>query len=486
MKYGKMKIVLLLLAALFLGFAGAYTGVKLANQGESTIEQSANKGATEKADEQAATTPKDMQKVVQAYTLIKQNYLKDVDDKQLIEGAIQGMLTTLEDPFSSYMDAESMKDFNEQIEAEFEGIGAEVSMVEGKVTIVAPIKDSPAEKAGLRPNDQVLSVDGKSLEGLDLNEAVAKIRGEKGSEVVLEVKRAAASEPFDVTIVRDTIPVETVYNDLKTINGKKTGILEVTNFSEHTAEEFTKQLDSLEKKGIEGLVIDVRGNPGGLLNVVEDMLKLFIPEDMPYLQIEDQNGDKTPYYSQLKEKKEYPITVLVDEGSASASEILAVAMKEAGYDVVGQTSFGKGTVQQAVPLGDGSTIKLTFYKWLSPKGNWINEKGVEPTIEKKQPDYYYSNPIQIDDPFGFDQSDEKIGNIQKMLSGLDYEPGREDGYFSKETVKAVKEFQQKNDIKVTGEVDKKTAGLLETKIVEKIRNGEDDVQLDTALKALYK
>ncbi|MYL57509.1 PDZ domain-containing protein, partial [Virgibacillus halodenitrificans] len=180
MKYGKMKIVLLLLAALFLGFAGAYTGVKLANQGESTIEQSANKGATEKADEQAATTPKDMQKVVQAYTLIKQNYLKDVDDKQLIEGAIQGMLTTLEDPFSSYMDAESMKDFNEQIEAEFEGIGAEVSMVEGKVTIVAPIKDSPAEKAGLRPNDQVLSVDGKSLEGLDLNEAVAKIRGEKG------------------------------------------------------------------------------------------------------------------------------------------------------------------------------------------------------------------------------------------------------------------------------------------------------------------
>lgn len=234
------------------------------------------------------------------------------------------------------------------------------------------------------------------------------------------------------------------------------------------------------------MVIDVRGNPGGLLNVVEDMLKLFIPEDMPYLQIEDQNGDKTPYYSQLKEKKEYPITVLVDEGSASASEILAVAMKEAGYDVVGQTSFGKGTVQQAVPLGDGSTIKLTFYKWLSPKGNWINEKGVEPTIEKKQPDYYYSNPIQIDDPFGFDQSDEKIGNIQKMLSGLDYEPGREDGYFSKETVKAVKEFQQKNDIKVTGEVDKKTAGLLETKIVEKIRNGEDDVQLDTALKALYK
>ena len=254
--------------------------------------------------------------------------MEEVEDKQLVEGAIEGMLATLEDPHSSYMDVETMDQFNEQIESSFEGIGAEVSMVNGIVTIVAPIKDSPAEKAGLRPNDQVLTVDGESLEGLNLNEAVAKIRGEKGSKVVLGIKRSGASEPFDITITRDEIPVETVYNRLETVDGKQTGILEVTNFSTNTSKEFIEQLESLEAEGIEGLVIDVRGNPGGLLNVVEEMLSLFVPKDMPYIQIEDQEGKKTPIHSKLVEKKPYPISVLIDEGSASASEILAVALKE--------------------------------------------------------------------------------------------------------------------------------------------------------------
>ncbi|NUJ33028.1 PDZ domain-containing protein, partial [Pseudoalteromonas sp. 2103] len=148
---------------------------------------------------QSDQLPKDTEKVAQAFALIQDNYIEDIDDKQLTEGAIEGMLATLEDPHSSYLDVEMMDQFNEQIESSFEGIGAEVSMVNGVVTIVAPIKDSPAEKAGMRPNDEVLSVDGESLEGLNLNEAVAKIRGEKGSKVVLEIRRAGAKDPFDLT-----------------------------------------------------------------------------------------------------------------------------------------------------------------------------------------------------------------------------------------------------------------------------------------------
>src|SRR5690606_37700400 len=182
-------------------------------------------------------------KIAQAFALIQENYIEDVEDEQLIEGAIDGMLATLEDPHSSYMDVEVMQQFNEQIESSFEGIGAEVSMVNGVVTIVAPIKDSTAEKAGIRPNDEVLSVDGVSLEGLNLNEAVGKIRGEKGSEVVLEIRRAGVSEPFDMTIVRDEIPVETVYSKMETVNGKKTGVIEITNFSEQTFNEFEEQLN---------------------------------------------------------------------------------------------------------------------------------------------------------------------------------------------------------------------------------------------------
>lgn len=427
-----------------------------------------------------------MDKIVQAYHLIDENYLEDVKGQQLIEGAIQGMLDTLEDPYSTYMDVETMKNFNETIESSFEGIGAEVSMVNDMVTIIAPIKDSPAEKSGLRPNDQILSVNEESVRGLDLYEAVEKIRGKKGSEVVLKIQRPGVSDPFDVTLTRDEIPLETVHSDLKTIDGKKTGVIEITTFSEDTAKDFKTQLSDLEDKGIEGLVIDVRGNPGGLLGAVENILKEFIPEDIPMVQIEDGNGNKEPHYSELTEKKAYPIDVLVNEGSASASEILAVAMKEAGYDVVGTKSFGKGTVQKAIPFGDGSTIKLTFFKWLSPEGNWIHEKGVKPTIKVKQPDYFHTNPIQIEDePLTYNHTGEKIKNIQIMLLGLGYDPGRKDGYFNKETAEAVKAFQSDNDLTATGEVDKDTAGLIESKVVEKVRSGEDDKQLEKALNSLY-
>jgi carboxyl-terminal processing protease len=492
MKLNKVHIVLILIGALFLGFIGAYIGANIAqpNEPEQIIEDNnldednqAEQG--DKEDSGNAKLPEQWSKVAQAYHLIMTNYLEGADEQQLIEGAIEGMLATLGDPYSSYMDIETMEQFNEQIESSFEGIGAEVSMVNGIVTIVSPIKDSPAEKSGLRPNDQVLEVDGESLDGYNLNEAVALIRGEKGTEVVLTILRAGAPEPFEITIVRDTIPIETVYSEMKTIDGKKTGVIEITNFSETTSQDFLAQLSVLEDDGMEGLVIDVRGNPGGLLSSVEEILSQFVPEDVPYIQIEDQNGNKSPYYSKLKEKKDYPITVLVDEGSASASEILAVAMKEIGYEVVGNTTFGKGTVQQAVPLGDGSTVKLTFFKWLSPEGTWVHEKGVEPTVKVDQPKYYFTTPVQIEEPLAYDQSGSKIENIQLMLSGLGYETERTDGFFSKATEEAVKAFQQDNDLEVTGKVDKETAGMLETKIIEKIRSGEDDLQLEKALEIVH-
>lgn len=483
MNLKKQHIILILLAAFVLGGTGAYVGVKMAQP--KSVEQDEKFSGIPGFD-QDLESPENISKVEQAYGLIKKHALKDVEENVLMEGAIEGMLETLDDPHSTYMDAETMENFNEQIESSFEGIGAEVSKVNDKVTIVAPIKDSPAEEAGLQPNDQVLKIDGDGLEGLDLNEAVEKIRGEKGSEVDLEIKRAGVSEPFKLTVVREEIPVETVYPESKEINGKKTGILEITSFSETTAKEFNDELEKLEKEGIEGLVIDVRGNPGGLLDSVEDILKQFVPKDLPYVQVEDQQGEKEPFYSNLKEKKSYPVSVVVDEGSASASEILAVAMKEIGYDVVGTTTFGKGTVQQAIPLGDGSTIKLTFFKWLSPQGKWINEKGVKPTEKKKQPAYYYTSPIQIDKPLTYNHTGDKIENLQLMLNGLGYETDRSDGYFNKETEEAVKSFQKENDVKVTGEVDEQTAALLEEKVIDKIRNGEDDQQLEKAFDELYK
>lgn len=476
----KRYIILIVLVMIILSVSSLYFGKKIA---ENNL-----KGENITLDDKSESdvVSEEMDKIVQTHEIIKEHYIEDIDSEELLEGAIQGMLETLDDPYSTYMDEASMEEFDEQIESSFQGIGAEVSMVNGKVTIVAPIKDSPAEDAGLRPNDQINRIDDESIEGLDLQEAVDKIRGEKGSEVTIEVERPGVSKPFDVSVVRDEIPIETVYSDTETIDGKKTGILEITSFSTETSEEFKTELTKLEDEGIEGLVIDVRGNPGGLLDSVEDMLNEFIPKDVPFLQIEDKEGNKEPHHSKLDEKKDYPVNVIVDEGSASASEILAVALKEVGYDVVGETSFGKGTVQQALPLGDGSTVKLTIFKWLSPEGNWINEKGVEPTVEQKQPAYYYSNPLQFNDPLTYNHTSEEIENTQIMLKGLGYELDREDGFFDKETKKAVESFQKDEDLKVTGEVDEETAEILETKIVDQIREGEDDKQLEKALNSLYK
>jgi len=472
MRITKINIILLFISVFIIGLLGAYFGASML--------QSNN------AEEKEVTIQnvEGMEKVEQAYDLIEQNYVEDVEGNDLIEGAIQGMLTTLDDPYSTYMDEEAMGNFNEQIESSFQGIGTEVSMVEEKVTIIAPIKDSPAEKAGLKPNDQILEVDGEDIKGLDLNEAVEKIRGEKGSKVTLSILRG--EEDFEVELTRDDIPVETVYASTKEVDGKPTGYIEITSFSEETYFDFEQELSKLEKEGIEGLVIDVRGNPGGLLDSVEDMLGEFVPKDIPFVQIEDQNGNKEKHFSELDNKKDYPVSILIDEGSASASEILAVALKEVGYDVVGTNSFGKGTVQQAVPLGEEGMIKLTFFKWLSPEGNWINEKGVKPTVEIKQPDYYYSNPIKVDKPFKLDESDDNIETAQIILDGLGYNLDRKDGYFDKDTVAALKEFQSEHSLSETGELDEETASALELQIIEQIRDGKDDLQMDAALEALYK
>jgi carboxyl-terminal processing protease len=477
----KQTTAILMVLSMLVGAGGTYAGMQLA-QPDAKSDVSLvipNKDTASASDEE-------MKKVQQAYELIKSRYVEKVDDDKLIEGAIQGMISTLNDPYSVYMDEETSQQFTQSLDSSFEGIGAEVSMIDGKVTIVAPIKNSPAEKAGLKPNDQILKVNGESLEGLDLYEAVLKIRGKKGTTVQLDILRPGVKEVIKVKVVRDEIPIETVYDSVETYNGKKVGYLEVTSFSENTAQDFKKKLAKLEAEHIDGLIIDVRGNPGGYLQSVEEILKQFIPKDKPYVQIEERDGDKQRFYSDLTKKKPYPIAVLIDKGSASASEILAGAMKEAGgYKLVGETSFGKGTVQQAIPMGDGSNIKLTLYKWLTPDGHWIHKKGIKPDVEVKQPDYFHVSPLHIEKTLAFDMNNEQIKNAQQMLKGLGFDPGRTDGYFSKKTEAAVKAFQKANKLPQTGKIDKNTAEVLQAKVMDAIRNKDHDVQLKTAMKVLF-
>lgn len=315
----------------------------------------------------------DLKKIETAMDLISSNYYKDVDQTKLIDGAINGMMESLGDPYSNYMGQETVSQFEESIEGSFTGIGAEVSSQDGNVVVVSPIKGSPAEKAGIRAKDMIMSVNGESLQGLELNKAVNKIRGPKGSEAKVQVKRAGSSELIEFVIVRDDIDLETVYAHME---DGGIGVIAITQFSLNTGDRFKEELAKLEKQNMKGLVIDVRNDPGGVLQVVIDIAEQFVPKGKVIVQVEDKNGKKEQSKSNGSAKA-YPVTVLMNKGSASASEILAGALQQsAGAKLIGENSFGKGTVQTSYDkqMGDGGLLKITIAKWLTPNGDWIHEK----------------------------------------------------------------------------------------------------------------
>ncbi|SFL83556.1 S41 family peptidase [Salibacterium qingdaonense] len=471
-------------AVLIAGAGGVFAGININEQaGSESSAASSVSGQTGNTEQQSMDG---LDKVQQVYQMIESEYVEDVDKEALWEGALKGMVNELDDPHSAYMDQETASQFNQSLESSFEGIGAEVSMVDDTPTIVSPFGGSPAEKAGLRPNDQILEVNGESTEGSTLNETVLKIRGEKGSTVTLTIQRQGSSEPFKVDVVRDEIPIETVTSDTIEQNGQTIGLLELTSFSENTASEFEEQLRSLEEQGIDGLLIDVRGNPGGYLNSVQSIGDLIIPEGEPIVQIEDPNGETTRSISALDGKKDYPIVGLIDEGSVSASEILAAALKEAGgYDLVGQTTYGKGTVQQSMKLGDGSRLKLSMFKWLTSDGNWINEEGVKPTVEVQQPEYFYSAALSPEEELTTGTNGEQVETAQTMLQALGHNPGRTDGYFDEQTSEAVRSYQESvEELPVTGTIDEETAGRMNQGLMEKVQNRENDRQFNEALELM--
>lgn len=437
---------------------------------------------------QEASFEEHADKLRQAYAVIKGSYVHEVNDQKLIDGAIQGMVSALGDPYSAYMTPQQASQFKEDLQSSFTGIGAEVTIKNGRLTIISPFKGSPAEKAGVRPDDQVLKVNGQSLEGLDLNEAVSKIRGPKGSKANLEIIRPGAKEPLHITVVRDDISLQTVE---ATMLPDKIGRITVTQFSEKTAKDFASGLKKLEDSGMKGLVIDVRGNPGGLLPVVLEMCDQLVPGKKTVMIMEDREGNRKSYTSKLDQAKPYPVTVLIDKGSASASEILAAALKEsAGYPLVGETTFGKGTVQTTEEFDDGSNIKLTMAKWLTPKGNWVHQqggtKGIKPDVKVPLPSYMHAIPPQANQTLHRDQNSTEIKQMQIILDALGYNPGRQDGYFDERTEQAVKALQKTKNLPQTGQLDRKSAEALQTAFIDFLRDPKNDVQLQVAVELVKK
>ena len=412
-------------------------------------------------------------KLYEAYDNLKNDYFQDIDEAAIINGAINGMVDALDDPYSDYLNEDEARQLNESISSSFEGIGAEIQEQDGFIAVVSPIKNSPAERAGLLPKDKITAVDGESIQGMSSSEAVLLIRGEKGTPVTLTVMRVGTDEPIEVKIIRDVIPIETVYYEM---DSNKIGYVRITSFSMGTYKELLTALDSMEKDGMAGLVVDVRQNPGGILNGALEISNLFVEKGKNILQSQEKGQNAEVYQATNGRKVKVPVSVLIDDGSASASEILAAALSESsGIPLVGVTTFGKGTVQSPKDLDDGSNLKITTAKWLTPDGNWIHEKGIKPDVEVPYPSYAllpYLNP-------GEEMKDgllsSTVKTAEEMLEAIGYNPGEVDGLFDQETEEAVIKLQKDLDIEATGIlVGDTTRGLME-KLRTKIE--EDDPQL---------
>lgn len=419
-------------------------------------------------------------KLYMAYDKLKEEYYKDIDQDVIVNGAINGMIDALDDPYSDYMNKEEASQFNESISSSFQGIGAEIQERDGVITVVSPIKNSPAEKAGLLPNDKIMAVDGKDIKGFTASEAVLLIRGSKGTEVSLTVKRGENAS-MDITIVRDDIPIETVYAEMV---GDNVAHIIISSFSTNTYDELVKAIKEMDKQGMKALVLDVRQNPGGLLDRAIDISNLFVEDGKPVLQIEEK-GKRDVTTASPGTKVKVPVSLIIDGGSASASEILAGALSEsANVPLVGLNSFGKGTVQQVNDLPDGSNIKITIAKWLTPKGNWIHEKGIAPNYVVEYPAYAMLAPLDPSVILKENQSSEAVQNAKEMLKAIGYEVGEMNEDFDAPFAKAVKKFQTDNNIATTGELTGETSFILMDKLRQKIV--KDDPQLEKAKEVVLK
>lgn len=343
--------------------------------------------AQNKKDAKAPADDKDTYEMLNLFGEVleraKMSYVEEVSDKQLIESAINGMLVAL-DPHSSFLDGQSFKYMNEQTKGKFGGLGIEVTMESGIVKIVSPIDDTPASRAGLKPGDYITAIDGQQVAGMSLNDAVDKMRGKVGSKVKLSIRRINA-KPFDVTLKREEIKIQSVKSDIKQ---NDVAYIRITSFSEDTDKMVEKALQKAQEKTgnkISGLVLDVRNNPGGLLDQAVSVSDLFL-EQGEIVSTRSRNAADTVRYSAKKGDiaKDMPIVVLVNDGSASASEIVAGALQDHKRAVImGEKTFGKGSVQTVIPLGDYGAMRLTTARYYTPSGRSIQATGIEPDIEVK-------------------------------------------------------------------------------------------------------
>lgn len=347
-----------------------------------------------KIDKKVLSSP--LEEFVENYEYILNNNIADVSSTDLVKGAIEGMLSTFEDDYSYVISDSDQENFDIRLNGEYEGVGVEVvTTTDGKTYIYTIFENSPADKAGLEPGDQILKIDEESLENRDSTFVANYVKTSGKSTFTMTILRD--EEELTKEVTREKVTINSVVSKTLEKEDKKIGYLYLNIFSASSYKQFKEKLEELEKENIDSLIIDVRYNTGGHLTTASNIVSLFLDSSNIIYQT-DKDDHVEKFYSSGKETKKYPIVILQNSASASASELLAAALKEKyGAKVVGTTSFGKGTVQELITLSDGTEYKFTTKKWLTPKGNWIHKKGVEPDYEVDLEEKYFENPTDEND-----------------------------------------------------------------------------------------
>lgn len=316
------------------------------------------------------------------WDLLKEKYVdrNSLDAKEMFYGAIDGMLAASGDPYTTFFSPKENREFQEDITGSFEGIGAEMTLEDGILTIVTPLDDSPSQKAGLLPNDRVLKIDDEATVNLAIDEAVAKIRGPRGTEVRLTIFREGDEEAREVVVERDIIVVKSVKYEMR----GKIALVRVSRFGDDTADDFQSIMATIVVERPQGMILDLRNNPGGYLEAAVAIAHHFLPSGTVVVMEENADGKKHSLVSSGAPRFDrLPLVVLINEGSASASEILAASLKERhpATTLVGKKSFGKGSVQELISVGKDTSVKITVARWLTPNGNQIHKVGISPDVE---------------------------------------------------------------------------------------------------------
>ena len=313
-------------------------------------------------------------------SIVKKNYVEDVKPKDLIYGAIKGMLNSL-DPHSGFMPPEAFKEMQVETKGEFGGLGIQIGLKEGFLTIIAPIEDTPAYKAGLQAGDRITKINKESTRDMTIQDAVTKMRGAPKTSVTLSISREGWTDAKDFTIVRDVIKIKSV--KVKVLEDG-IGYIKISQFQEQTSSDLTAALKTLKDEKLNSIILDLRNNPGGLLNSAIDISGHFLPKGKLVVYTKTRSGEKSEFFTEGDKGLTQPMIVLVNQGSASASEIVAGALKDWNRAVVlGTQTFGKGSVQTVIPLSDGAGLRLTTAKYYTPKGKSIQNTGITPDIVLK-------------------------------------------------------------------------------------------------------